>query len=73
MKKSPLAPRNPVLVPALMRQAGAHGKSKKALRREAQMQLLREFKAFRGDRSDEGGSGSGSRCQAHASGVCFAA
>lgn len=44
MKRKPrLAPRNPFVVPARQRKAGAHGKSVKATRRAAKMELQREY------------------------------
>lgn len=44
MKRKPtLAPRNPFVVPARQRKAGAHGKSVKATRRKAKMELRREY------------------------------
>ncbi|MFA5081376.1 MAG: hypothetical protein WC474_02380 [Hydrogenophilaceae bacterium] len=42
--KTKLKPRNPFVAAARFRQAGAHGKSVKALRREQAMRLQREIK-----------------------------
>ena len=44
MKRKPkLAPRNPFVVPAKHRAAGAHGKTAKAMRRADKMKLQREY------------------------------
>jgi len=44
MKRKPrLAPRNPFVVPAKHRKAGAHGKTEKATRRAEKIQLQREY------------------------------
>jgi len=44
MKRKPrLAPRNPFVVPAKHRKAGAHGKTEKATRRADKIQLQREY------------------------------
>ena len=44
MKRKPRsAPRNPFVMPARQRKAGAHGKSVKATRRAAKMELQREY------------------------------
>lgn len=43
MKQKKSAPRNPLVAVAKFRQAGAHGQSEKARRREAKMELQREF------------------------------
>ena len=40
MKKSPLAPRNPLVAEALKRKAGAHQRTRKAQRRADRMELL---------------------------------
>lgn len=66
MKKSLLAPRNPLVVAALLRKAGAHQKTGKALRRAERIALLVAL-GRRADRDD--GSFSG---QAHALRVSFA-
>lgn len=43
MKRKPKqAPRNPLVAAAKFKTAGAHGKSRKALRRAARMELQRE-------------------------------
>lgn len=52
MKKPKLAPRNPGVVLALMRHAGAHGKTHKAQRRLDAIALKKEW--ARGGRSDDG-------------------
>jgi hypothetical protein len=41
-RKIRLAPRNPFVVPAKRRKAGAHGKTKKALRRAGNMEVQRD-------------------------------
>ena len=43
MKRKKSAPRNPLVAVALFKAAGAHGRSEKALRRAAKMQLQREY------------------------------
>ncbi|MCL2656173.1 MAG: hypothetical protein FWD62_01925 [Betaproteobacteria bacterium] len=53
MKKPKLAPRNPGVALALMRKAGAHGKSRKALRRQEQIELAKEWRRV-SDRADDG-------------------
>ncbi|GAA5177854.1 hypothetical protein GCM10025771_15830 [Niveibacterium umoris] len=68
MKKSPLAPRNPLVAAALLRKAGAHQKTGKALRRAERIALLANLNAARRNNGDDG-SFSG---QAHAARVCFA-
>ncbi len=52
MKKPELALRNPGVALALMRRAGAHGKSTKALRRLDAVALMKEWK--RGGCADGG-------------------
>jgi len=52
MKKPKFSPRNPGVALALMRRAGAHGKSNKALRRQDAIALMKEWK--RGGRNDDG-------------------
>lgn len=42
MKQKPTVPRNPWVVAAKFRKAGAHAKPEKALRRAAKMELLQE-------------------------------
>lgn len=44
-KTKTIAPRNPLVVLAKFKAAGAHGKSKKALRRAAKMEVQREHGA----------------------------
>lgn len=43
MKRKMLAPRNPFVAAAKFKKAGAHGKTEKALRRAARMELQREY------------------------------
>lgn len=40
-KRKSLAPRNPFVAAALMKKAGKHGKTEKALRRAARMEMQR--------------------------------
>ncbi len=51
MKRKSLAPRNPFVAAALMKKAGKHGKTEKALRRAARMETqqgsLAEWKGSR--------------------------
>lgn len=42
MKHNPIRPRNPLVAATMFRKAGAHGRSEKALRRAAKMELQRE-------------------------------
>lgn len=42
MKRKPTAPRNPLVAAAKFKKAGAHGKTEKALRRAARIELKRE-------------------------------
>ncbi len=45
MKRKPkLAPRNPLVAPALFRKAGVHGKTRKAERRAKRMETTAVFK-----------------------------
>jgi hypothetical protein len=66
MKKPKFSPRNPGVALALMRKAGAHGKTNKALRRIEQIALMKEWK--RGGRNDDGSFPR----QGHALSVAFA-
>ncbi|MCX9158227.1 hypothetical protein OPU71_19050 [Niveibacterium sp. 24ML] len=66
MKKPLLAPRNPLVAAALMRKAGAHRKTGKALRRAERIALLATLPRV-GGRDDGSFSGQG-----HARGVSFA-
>lgn len=68
MKKSPLAPRNPLVAAALLRKAGAHQKPTKAQRRAERIALLAATGLSRRGSDDEG-SFSG---QAHAARVRLA-
>ena len=54
MKKSPLAPRNPLVAEALKRKAGAHQRSRKAQRRADRMELLARL-GRRDGRGEDGG------------------
>ena len=55
MKKSPLAPRNPLVAEALKRKAGAHQRTRKAQRRADRMELLARLIGRRDGRGEDGG------------------
>ena len=65
MKKSPLAPRSPLVAEALKRKAGAHMRTRKAQRRADRIELLARLNGRRDGRGEEGGFST----QAHA--VCL--